>query len=243
MAIDKPAGFHTHPPEDKTLRIHPRWNAQGILERQLGERLAPIHRLDRAASGLLLYARHRDAARGLQEQFSSRAVEKTYYVLARGRIEGSLTLDAPLESENGGARPALTRAQACFSFTLPIPHPRGGPRSFTVLEARPETGRFHQLRRHFAGAGFPLLGCTRHGDRKLNREFAVLTGCRGLFLRCMALSFTCPETGQPVELRTKWSREWHRLFDLAGACGLAAGGRIRDQTATASPSPAPRSPS
>jgi len=96
-----------------------------------------------------------------------------------------------------------------------LEHPRGGLRSFTMLEVRVETGRFHQIRRHFAGAGFPLLGDSRHGDRKLNREFAALTCCENLFLRCMVL-----KVPGAAPVRARWSREWHRLFDHAGACPL-----------------------
>ena len=48
VAIDKPAGFHSHPPEDKSIRLQHRWNAQGVLQNQLGRPLFPIHRLDRS---------------------------------------------------------------------------------------------------------------------------------------------------------------------------------------------------
>jgi tRNA pseudouridine65 synthase len=217
LVVDKPAGFHAHPPEDPAVRMNPRWNALGILERQLGARLAPAHRLDRAASGLLVYARETAARAPLQAQFSRGEVAKTYFVLARGEVRGPLELRDALD----GA-PGLTRAEPCFSFPLPIPHPRGGDRKFTVLAVTIGTGRFHQIRRHLARAGFPLVGDSRHGDRKLNRAFAELTGLRGLFLRCMTLSFRCPATGKRVSARARWSRDWHELFERAGACALAS---------------------
>ncbi|MGZ3652385.1 MAG: pseudouridine synthase [Bdellovibrionota bacterium] len=222
VVVDKPAGFHTHPPENAEIRINPRWNALAILERQLGQVVFPMHRLDRAASGLLLYSRKRALNSFLQQQFAAGSVRKTYFVVARGEIEGCRIFDEPLESESGEARPALTRAQACFSFTLPIPHPRGGMRRFTMLSVEIGTGRFHQIRRHFARAALPLIGDSRHGDRKLNREFAALTGCSNLFLRCMQLTFQDPESGRAVSTQARWSRDWHRLFESAGACPLTA---------------------
>lgn len=230
LAVDKPAGFHTHPPEDKKIRLNPRWNALGILERQFGQELFPAHRLDRAASGLLIYSRKRENNRALQEQFAKSTVAKTYFVLVRGEWRGESILDTALKSENGALLPAETAVSACFTFRLPIPHPNGGDRIFTMVKAEPRTGRFHQIRRHLAQAGFPLIGDSRHGDRKLNREFAALTGCRQLFLRCMSLQFSCPETGELIFLVGRWSREWHRLFDQAGACPF-----------TTSPFPGPRS--
>jgi tRNA pseudouridine65 synthase len=222
VLVDKPAGFHTHPPEDKKLRIHPRWNALGILERQFAQQLFPVHRLDRAASGLLLYSKRREHNRHLQEQFSARLVNKYYYVLVRGEFRGDSVIEDPIKGENGILLAATTKLSTCIAFSLPIPHPRGGNRMFTILKAEPTTGRFHQIRRHAAGIGFPLLGDSQHGDRKLNREFAALTGCRSLFLRCMSLEFRCPESGERLQVSGRWSREWHRIFDLAGACPFTA---------------------
>lgn len=231
LLVDKPAGFHTHPPEDKSLRISPRWNALAILERQMGQELWPVHRLDRATSGLLLFSKDRTKNYFLQNQFAEKQTQKTYFALVRGTLQGAARLDEALKSESGQLQEAVTEVEPYFTFSLPIPHPHGGERTFTVLKAAPVTGRFHQIRRHLARAGLPLLGDSRHGDRRLNREFAELTGCRNLFLRCMGLEFRCP-SGDPVEARVQWSREWHALFGFAGACPL-----------TASPSPARPSPS
>ena len=222
VVIDKPAGFHTHPPEDKSIRLNPRWNALSILERQLGVPLYPAHRLDRATSGLLLYSKNREINGELQRQFAEEKVHKAYYAILRGEFSGDRRIEEPLQSESGSPLPAVTRVEPAYVFTLPLPHPKGGDRRFTLARTEPLTGRFHQIRRHLARAGFPLLGDSRHGDKKLNREFSALTGCTQLFLRCMELDFLCPISGKKVAVRARWGREWHRLFELAGACGLTA---------------------
>lgn len=222
ILVDKPARFHTHPPEEKSLRILPRWNAQGILERQLGRHVFPAHRLDRATSGLLLYSKERSLNEKLQRQFAEKSVSKGYFALVRGAVRSEMVISDALKSSTGELRPAETLVVPVAIFHLPLPHPKGGDRSFTFVRAEPRTGRFHQIRRHLAGAGHPLLGDTRHGDKKLNREFAALTGCEGLFLRCMELAFTCPRTGARVVATARWSREWHRLFGIAGVCPLTA---------------------
>lgn len=227
ILVDKPARFHTHPPESKDLRILPRWNALGILEKQLGQELYPVHRLDRATSGLLLYSKERSLNEKLHRQFVERTVEKAYFAVVRGTFREEQVLDAALKSETGELKEARTRITPFVTFSLPLPHPRGGIRTFTFVKAEPLTGRFHQIRRHLAGSGYPILGDTRHGDKKLNREFAALTGCDSLFLRCMGLAFDCPRTGARVATVARWGRDWHRLFESAGACPL-----------TASPSPA-----
>lgn len=235
VLVDKPARFHTHPPESKDLRILPRWNAQGIIEKQLGMKVFPAHRLDRATSGLLLYSKDRALNEKLQRQFAERSVKKTYFAMVRGKMRAEQIIEEPLKTESGELREARTVVTPCFSFNLPLPHPRdpaSESRAFTFVKAEPLTGRFHQIRRHLAGIGHPILLDTRHGDKKLNRAFAELTGCDTLLLRCMGLGFRCPRTGKQVDAWARWGKDWHRLFGHAGACPL-----------TTSPSRAQPSPS
>ena len=222
ILIDKPARFHTHPPEARELRILPRWNAQGILEKQLGHAVWPSHRLDRATSGLLLYSKDRSWNEKLQRQFAEKTVGKGYFAVVRGTFRNAASLNAGLKNAAGELRPAETLVAPVATFSLPLPHPSGGDRTFTFVRAEPRTGRFHQIRRHLAGAGYPVLGDSRHGDKKLNRGFSALTGCEGLFLRCMELSFRCPRTGARIEATARWGKEWHRLFEFAGVCPLTA---------------------
>lgn len=218
VVIDKPAGFHTHPPEDKSVRVNHRWNALGILEKQLGRKLYPAHRLDRATSGLLVYSKARELNHALQSQFAENSVAKTYYCLVRGQLTEELRLDRPLRNEAGNEVPALTIITPLYRFTQTLADREG---RYTLVRAEPKTGRFHQIRRHLAGAKHPILGDKTHGDRKGSRAFAEATGLDGLFLRCMELRFRHPRTGAEVRLRNRWSRQWHELFARAGLCPLA----------------------
>jgi tRNA pseudouridine65 synthase len=216
LVVDKPAGFHSHPPEDKAVRISPRWNGLAILERQIGRKLYPAHRLDRASSGLLVLSKSREWNRTLQSQFASREVEKVYCCVVRGRLDGDARLDRPL-SNSLGEQEALTLAEALADFTLALD---GTARTFTFVRAMPVTGRFHQIRRHLAQVGLPLLGDQQHGDKKLNRSFARGAGRKHLFLRCLQLRFAHPVDGRTVSISARWGRDWHALFDRAGVCPL-----------------------
>lgn len=217
LVVDKPSGFHTHPPEDPSLRISPRWNGLGILERQVQQTLFPVHRLDRACSGVLVLSKKRELNRALQEQFADRSVEKTYACLARGEIREELRIDRPLPQKSGTDQPALTRIVPVHSFPLRLGET---DRLFTFLWAFPETGRFHQIRRHLAGASHPLLGDSQHGDRKLNRSVKENCGLERMFLRCMEMRFRHPVHGREMAVRTRWSRDWHKAFERAGICPL-----------------------
>jgi tRNA pseudouridine65 synthase len=220
LALDKPAGFHTHPPEDKSIRLNPRWNALAIAERQFRRKLFPVHRLDRATSGLLLFSKVREANHLLQDQFAGSKVEKNYFVLVRGEFRGEELIERPLRNEAGVEQAASTLCSGIFSFPLPIPHPDGSDRRFTVLSAKPLTGRYHQIRRHLANPGFPIVGDNGHGDRRLNRLFSSLSGFDTLCLRSMAIAFDDPDSGTRLRLQAGWNRQWHRIFELAGCCVL-----------------------
>ncbi|MGZ3694005.1 MAG: RluA family pseudouridine synthase [Bdellovibrionota bacterium] len=218
LAVDKPAGFHTHPPEDQNVRISPKWNGLRILERQLQMKLYPVHRLDRASSGVLILSKKRELNHALHSQFAERKVHKQYALLARGEIKTASRIEEALSQEDGPSLPAITEISPIHSFAL-----KTAPeelRTFTLAWAYPETGRFHQIRRHLAHAGHPLLGDSRHGDKKLNRAVTGENGLDRLFLRCKEMHFLHPETHKEMRVSTRWSREWHKLFELGGYCPL-----------------------
>lgn len=215
VAVDKPTNFHTHPPEDRAIRISPKWNGLKILERQFGQKLYPVHRLDRASSGVLLLSKQRELNHSLQQQFAERRVKKFYACLVRGEICEEATIDRALSQEDGDDLPSVTHVLPIHSFTH-------SGRPFTFCWAFPETGRFHQIRRHLARCGHPLVGDSRHGDKKLNRAFAAETSLDRLFLRCMEMRVTHPLQGTEIRLRTRWSKDWHRAFELTGICPLPA---------------------
>lgn len=221
LLTDKPAGFHSHPPEDPAIRISLRWCALTILEKQRGQKLYPVHRLDRATSGLWLLAKNSAAAADLQRQFRDRSIHKIYYCVLRGSLQGTATINNPLRNEDGREQEALTRAEEIFRFPLPIPGPGADHRWFTLSRVEPVTGRYHQIRRHLAGLSLPLVGDQRHGDKKLNRLFREHTGKDGLLLRCVEMRFHHPRGGEPLRFRARWPGAWHAIFDRSGFCPLA----------------------
>ncbi len=134
-----------------------------------------VHRLDREATGLMLVAHASDAAGKLSQLFSGRDVEKRYWVKVAG-IVGAVgdrrTLDFPLDDK------------AAVSHVRVLEVHEGSNTS--LLEVTIDTGRKHQIRRHLAQAGFPVVGDERYGG----------PAAPMLCLTSMVLRFKCPLSGK-----------------------------------------------
>lgn len=222
VAIDKPAGFHVHPPEDPSHRISKNTNCLALLRDQLGTYVYPVHRLDRATSGVLVFALNSEAARLLAEQFSEQRAQKTYVAVTRGWVDLEGTIDHPLASEHDPAirKESLTEFSRIATAELPLAVGRYSTARYSLVRVRPRTGRLHQIRRHFAFLSHPLIGDTVYGDGKHNQAFRGLLGGQALLLKSLQLEIAHPVTGEPLRIRSRWNHTWHQVFELFGACPI-----------------------
>ena len=160
VAVDKPAGWLSVPAR---RRADPRPCVGLELQRALGSRIWPVHRLDEPVSGVLLFARTARAHRLANGWFEQRQVRKFYQALTEGdpaglvggkRVEwrSSIKRGKRRAYESPGGRPAVTRARFV-----------GRRREGLAWELEPLTGRPHQLRVHLAARGFPVLGDALYG--------------------------------------------------------------------------------
>jgi 23S rRNA pseudouridine1911/1915/1917 synthase len=186
IAVDKPAGLLTH--ESRDLN---RPSLTAMVERHLGRRAFVHHRLDEGTSGVVLFATDAAANPGLARSFANRKVTKVYSALVkRPPVDwpDDLTLDAPLQVAKNGE--VLTADGGVSSLTLIRILERG--RQTLLVEARPVTGRKHQIRVHLAAAGAPILGDMRYGARS--------SGASRLMLHAERLELTHPVTGKPLAI-------------------------------------------
>ncbi|EHR73665.1 23S RNA-specific pseudouridylate synthase [Burkholderiales bacterium JOSHI_001] len=185
VAIDKPAGLLVHA---TSLDAHEMRNALDLLRAQLGLPLWPLHRLDKATSGVLLFARHADAARTLGAAFADGLVGKRYLALVRGwpaeqgLIDQPLARDPEQPSTGQPQLPALTRWQRLATFEWPFPDGRHASSRYALVAVQPLTGRRHQIRRHFKHIAHPLVGDSTHGKGAHNRAVAAWLGVQRLWL-------------------------------------------------------------
>lgn len=198
--VHKPAGWFVHPSP-----LDPR--APNLLDwiRATTEADAwVVHRLDRPTQGLVLMARSREAASELAEQFRERRIQKTYECVVRGWVADEGEIDRALSEQE-----ARTRYRTLERFELPWAHAGHATTRYSWLEVYPETGRFHQIRRHLAGLSHPLVGDTRYGEGWHNRKFREELGFSGLALRATALALT---SGSEIALRAPESSAWTNLL-------------------------------
>jgi tRNA pseudouridine32 synthase / 23S rRNA pseudouridine746 synthase len=167
LAVAKPEGLAVIPERDG--------EAPSLFEMlctQRDERLYVVHRIDKDTSGLILFARNARMHRWLNGQFEARAVEKTYLALVHGQVEvESGSIEAPLR-QFGSGRVAVDPERGKPSTT----EFRVGRRfvAYTLVEARPRTGRRHQIRVHLYHLGHPIVGDPLYGDRAIQQGFARL---------------------------------------------------------------------
>jgi tRNA pseudouridine65 synthase len=195
------------------------------LRDQLGRFVYPVHRLDAATSGVLVFALSPEAARDLGLQFQGRTVRKTYFAVARGWLREPGRIDHPLTGE-GAAAPKESRTTYSPLARLELARAVGRYASArcTLVEVEPETGRMHQIRRHFAHLSHPLIGDTVYGDGGHNRLWRELLGERALLLKAQRLEFAHPYSGSALRLESRWKQPWHQVFDLFGVCPRSAAG-------------------
>ncbi|MGC8917378.1 MAG: RluA family pseudouridine synthase [Thermoanaerobaculum sp.] len=165
VAVDKPPGMLTQPaPERLPGELSAVEHLALALSFREGHRveLKVVHRLDRVASGLLLFAKHHDAAAALSRLFVTRAVDKVYLAVVSGSPPAATTITAPILPDPlvpGRFRVAVGGKKAITQLRLLH---RAGPLS--VVEVRPLTGRTHQLRVHLASIGCPIAGDPLYGS-------------------------------------------------------------------------------
>lgn len=230
VAIDKPPGLLVHRSPISRDRVF----ALQTLRDQLDRRVYPVHRLDRATSGVLIFGLSADAARALADQFEARQVDKEYLAVARGWVDEAGVIDHPVADEEGSgvAQAARTRYRRLARVELPFAVDRYPSSRYSLLSVVPETGRRQQIRKHFKHVSHHLIGDTTHGNGRHNRFFRSRFDIHRLLLMSLRLGFVHPYEGVRINVQAEPDEIWQNiaaLFDtrLPGSprIGLAA---VRD---------------
>lgn len=202
--IDKPPGLLVHAQKG----FHRAPTLVGWLKEHMDPQPMPVHRLDRPTSGILLASTDREVLSRLSRDFREGLVEKTYLAIVRGWAEDSGRIDIPLAKKDSDTLQEAETLFCCLERReYPWPNPLFPTTRYSLVELKPKTGRYHQLRRHMARHSHPILGDTSHGDLRHNRIYRDSTGVDRLLLHAWKIRFIHPESGEWMEFTAPIPKE------------------------------------
>jgi tRNA pseudouridine65 synthase len=220
IAVHKPSGLFVHRSEaDRSV-------TDFVLQRvrnQVKAFVYPVHRLDRATSGLLLLAKDRQTAADLGQLFEQRQVLKVYRALVRGHCSDVGEICDPLISARGRSKPeghpfrepqhALTKFQTLQRYELPYSSGRYPTSRCCLVDVQPITGRWHQIRRHLNYFSHPIIGDTAHGDTRQNHFFAETLQVQRLMLAAIQLNLPHPRNGHALQIECPPDADFTNVLD------------------------------
>jgi len=200
IAVDKPAGL---------AAIAERNIEKDCLHTQLSalfrHKVYVVHRLDKDASGVILFAKNARAHRCLCQQFTKHTIKKTYLALVHGQISGDGgIIEKPLRRfgsgrmavDTGPGKPAISEFEVTQRFA-----------GYTLVQAHPVTGRRHQLRVHFYSIGHPIVGDRLYGERGIQSKFSRL------MLHAEKITFQLP-SGEQLTLQVPPPQSFTNIIEL-----------------------------
>ncbi len=213
IAINKPHGLLVH---RSSIAADAEEFALQLLRDQINAHVYPAHRLDRKTGGVLLFALDKNTEILMQQQFAANLVHKTYWAIVRGYTDDAGDIDHPLRKENGTLQDAFTAYQTITRAELPIALGKHSTSRYSLIEAKPTTGRMHQLRKHFSHIFHPIIGDRTHGCNKQNKLFTETWQMDTMLLHALSLSFTHPISNAPVTIEASLQPEFERMVHLMG---------------------------
>ncbi len=185
IVINKPVGISVH---NETNDV------RGVLKKQLRpgsyDDVFPVHRLDKETSGVLMVALEAETASELAEKFQNKTTEKSYYAILRGHLDVTekwKTWDFPISDKAEGRKnpQGLLKDRVAAKTQYKVVKSN---KYFSLVEVNLLTGRQHQIRKHAALAGNPIVGDPRYNDGKYNEKMAEIYGEERMYLHAFKLA-------------------------------------------------------
>lgn len=211
IAINKPHGLLVH---KSSIAADTSEFALQLLRDQIGKKVYPAHRLDRKTAGVLLFSLNKEMDSAIQTAFSQNLIKKEYLAVLRGHTEPEGTVDYPLKKENGTIQEALTHYKTLAKTEIDLPFGKFLTSRYSLVLAEPQTGRMHQLRKHFAHIFHPIIGDRPHGCNKQNKLWKDTFEHDTMLLHAKKIQFKHPRNQEDIIVEANVQPEFQRALDL-----------------------------
>lgn len=210
IAIHKPHGLLVH--RTRIAKDATEFAVQILRDQIDGIHVYPVHRLDRKTSGVLLFAKTKQANQDVQQLFRDRQVSKTYEAIVRGYVDQSATIDYPL-LKNDILQNSETQYELMRHYEINLPFGEFETSRYSHIWLKPNTGRFHQLRRHMAHIYHPIIGDRPHGCNKQNKLWKEQFNMTTMLLHANTLKLEYPK-GNKLIIQSNHSQEFSRVLEI-----------------------------
>ncbi|MEQ8550709.1 MAG: pseudouridine synthase [Cyclobacteriaceae bacterium] len=211
IAINKPNGLLVH--RSAIARDVDTFAVQELRD-QINQHVFPAHRLDRKTSGVLLFAKNKNALSAIRKLFENKEIKKEYLAIVRGFTDPKGLIDYPLTNEKGIVKEAITDFETIETSEIPVALGKFPTSRYSLVKLTPQTGRMHQLRKHMAHILHPIIGDRPHGCNKQNRHFKLTWNSETMLLHANSMSFTHPLTLNTLDIRAGLPNEFVRISGI-----------------------------
>jgi len=223
IAVNKPSRLLVH---RSNIDFHEADSARDRLYQQIRRDVFPVHRLDKPTSGVLLFALDRSSAATTAAQFKNQLVSKSYLAVVRGYINNSDTINNPVKDRDAPQKPkkqASTQIQPVAQLELPVSVDKKYPTArYSLVRAKPLSGRRHQIRQHMKHIGHPIVGDTSYGKSIHNHFFSDYFSSNRLLLHAESLEIRHPHTGAVLRIQApQYDKAFNAYSLLASGDGSA----------------------
>ena len=213
IAINKPHGLLVH---RSAIAMDAQEFALQMLRNQINQWVNPVHRLDRKTGGILLFALNKEVEVLMHQLFANNLVSKKYLAIVRGHTPDAGEVNYPLRKENGVLQEAVTFYRTLKRAEIDVALGAHSTSRYSLVEASPQTGRMHQLRKHFAHINHPIIGDRPHGCNKQNKLFKETWDMTTMLLHASELSFKHPLTERDINVEARTQDEFKRVMEVMG---------------------------
>lgn len=224
IAINKPHGLLVH---RSSIAKDASEFAMQMLRDQINQHVYTIHRLDRKTGGVLLFALNEETHKAMQKKFAENMIKKTYRAVVRGYTEDEGVIDYPLKRDDGKIQEALTKYKTLQQTEIDIPLGKFNTSRYSLVEVYPQTGRMHQIRKHFAHILHPIIADRPHGCNKQNKMFKEKFNMDTMLLHAKSINFSHPDTNDTINITASIQPEFERMVNQLNFNALTQNNKLK----------------